>query len=149
MELSLISILCPSCRTNKPVPLSLGVLRTVTLGDKTIASFLSSNSLFCSEAKILLNTVNTKNRIPAINPLFFQIICLEKKNRENEISKRIKNTIPNLAQASTLKQFVNDLIQATKNISGTETTLSIVLERAISKLARISALPGCNNKARS
>ena len=65
MELSLISILCPSCRTNKPVPLSLGVLRTVTLGDKTIASFLSSNSLFCSEAKILLNTVNTKNRIPA------------------------------------------------------------------------------------
>lgn len=57
--------------------------------------------------------------------------------------------MPNLAQASTLKQFIKDLVQVTKKISGTETTLSIVLERAISKFARTSAFPGCNNKARS
>lgn len=38
MLLSLISTLRPSCRTKRLVPLSLGVLRTVTLGDKIIAS---------------------------------------------------------------------------------------------------------------
>lgn len=40
-------------------------------------------------------------------------------------------------------------LEDTKKISGTGITLSIVLERAISKLARISALPGSNNNARS
>ena len=48
-----------------------------------------------------------------------------------------------------IKEVENEIENLIQNISGTETTLSIILERAISKLARISALPGCNNKARS
>ncbi len=47
MELSLISTLRPSCRMNKLVPLSLGVLRTVTLGANTIAFVTFNSSFFC------------------------------------------------------------------------------------------------------
>ena len=60
-----------------------------------------------------------------------------------------KQTTPTFAQASTLKQLINDFVQDTKKTSGTGITLSIVFARAISKLARISALPGCIKSARS
>lgn len=45
--------------------------------------------------------------------------------------------------------FIKDLVQETKNTSGIGSTLSIVLVRATSRLARMSLLPGCNSKARS
>ena len=45
--------------------------------------------------------------------------------------------------------FIKDLVQETKNTSGIGSTLSIVLVRATSRLARMSLLSGCNSKARS
>ena len=62
---------------------------------------------------------------------------------------KIKEMIPHVAHASTLILFIKDLVHETKNTSGTGYTLSIVLARATSRLARMSLLPGCNSKARS
>lgn len=50
---------------------------------------------------------------------------------------RIKETIPHVAHASTLILFIKALVHDTKKTSGTGSTLSIVLARATSRLARI------------
>ena len=51
---------------------------------------------------------------------------------------RIKETIPHVAHASTLILFIKALVHDTKKTSGTGSTLSIVLARATSRLARMS-----------
>ncbi len=77
IELSLTLTFLPSWRINKLVPLSLGVLRTVTLGFITIASLRLTKCSFCCEAKRLEQTVTISKMIPDMNPIFFNIICLE------------------------------------------------------------------------
>ena len=62
---------------------------------------------------------------------------------------RIKETIPHVAHASTLILFIKALAHDTKKTSGTGSTLSIVLARATSRLARMSLFPGFISKARS
>ena len=61
----------------------------------------------------------------------------------------MKETIPHVAHASTLIQLIKDLVHEIKKTSGVGYTLSIVLARATSRLARMSLFPGCKSKARS
>jgi hypothetical protein len=53
------------------------------------------------------------------------------------------------AQPSTLATLIRERYQVTKNISDSGTILSMVFERAICKLKRMSASPGDNCNARS
>ena len=50
----------------------------------------------------------------------------------------MKETIPHVAHASTLIQLIKDLVHEIKKTSGVGSTLSIVLARATSRLARRS-----------
>ena len=80
--------------------------------------------------------------MPAIKPTFFNTTCFEKIKKYKETISSKKLTIPHMAHESTLILLINAFVHVTKNISGTTSTLSTVLPRAISKLARITPLPG-------
>ena len=98
IESSFISTLWPSCRTKRLVPLSLGVLLTVMLGDKTIALLRCVNSLFNEAAKRLKTTVRVNKISPEKKPIFFHKATFEIKNRATAKRKRKKVTIADIAQ---------------------------------------------------
>ena len=56
---------------------SLGVLLTVTLGERTMALSRSVNAFFCCRANTLHNMANTINAMPAKNPAFFNRTVFE------------------------------------------------------------------------
>ena len=127
----------------------MGVLRTITLGETIIAWFLCVNLSFCIEANILLNTdMRIKVTLNA-NPIFLIFNLLENKYKLIAAKNNIKVTMPHFAHASMDMQLIKVFAHEMKKISGIIVILSMVLACAISKFARISPLPGCNNSALS
>ena len=88
--LSMISTLEPSCKTKRSLPLSAGVLFTVTAGVVMIPLVWASLKFFCCMAHTL-ESMESRNRTMADDNVSFLIVTLpEAQKRSNDTSMSTK-----------------------------------------------------------
>ena len=108
MELSVISTLVPSWRTNDVSALSLGDFLTLTDEEVMMALHLFSNIFFCSKAKRLASRKIMKNATAPKNPTFLRLMLSAKRYRSTSTSTRMMLHTATYAQLSTLVALTSE-----------------------------------------
>ena len=135
--------------TNKSLPLSEGVLLTVTEGDIMIAVLRFMLNCLCWKAHTLAPMVSMKKNTAMKNPSLRRNILSVKKYRQKDKRHATNRVRAVTAQRRRLMAFTNERNMLISMNSWRETILSMVLLLAIPRFEHTSSSPGFRRYALS